>query len=273
MHHRIGFVRKGYDADVVVWDRHPLSLAATPLQVFIDGDATLDMERAASLLPVDSEAASSEKPRMRKAIDPRSKAEFCAQLATGSSITVKGIKQSFLRPWPKGSQSGDNDNALVIENGKISCFGPSSDCAHQGSKSDTHIQLQDGYVLPGLTAFTNHLGLAEWRTEASTSDGEVTAANLMVAESLVHAKHGVTLESQLFGRAQLGGVTRAIVPPLQRFRSEGSWGGLSVGIKTGQQHTILDGGIFQDDVALHVMLGPSCKGKIPRSNDHSSRAN
>ena len=42
MDHRIGFVKEGYDADLVIWDSHPLSLGATPKQVFIDGIAQLD---------------------------------------------------------------------------------------------------------------------------------------------------------------------------------------------------------------------------------------
>ncbi|KAG8897875.1 hypothetical protein FRC00_003701, partial [Tulasnella sp. 408] len=35
--HRLGYVQTGYDADIVVWDSHPLSLGATPSQVYIDG--------------------------------------------------------------------------------------------------------------------------------------------------------------------------------------------------------------------------------------------
>lgn len=31
--HRLGYVRKNYDADLVIWDSHPLALGATPLQV------------------------------------------------------------------------------------------------------------------------------------------------------------------------------------------------------------------------------------------------
>jgi adenine deaminase len=40
--HRIGYAKAGYDADLVVWDSHPLSVGATPFQVFVDGRATLD---------------------------------------------------------------------------------------------------------------------------------------------------------------------------------------------------------------------------------------
>ncbi|KAG6891468.1 hypothetical protein C0992_006199 [Termitomyces sp. T32_za158] len=35
--HRVGYIKKGMDADLVIWDSHPLALGATPVQVFIDG--------------------------------------------------------------------------------------------------------------------------------------------------------------------------------------------------------------------------------------------
>lgn len=39
--HRLGFVRPGSDADVVLWDSHPLRLGATPTHVYIDGISQL----------------------------------------------------------------------------------------------------------------------------------------------------------------------------------------------------------------------------------------
>ena len=44
--HRIGYLRVGYDADVVLWDSHPLALGATPIQVFIDGVPIFDAKTA-----------------------------------------------------------------------------------------------------------------------------------------------------------------------------------------------------------------------------------
>ncbi|KDN43658.1 hypothetical protein K437DRAFT_147093 [Tilletiaria anomala UBC 951] len=41
MGHRLGMVQNGYDADVVVWNTHPLRLGATPVQVWIDGQEQL----------------------------------------------------------------------------------------------------------------------------------------------------------------------------------------------------------------------------------------
>jgi imidazolonepropionase-like amidohydrolase len=34
---RVGSLKVGYDADVVVWDRDPLLLGARPAQVIVDG--------------------------------------------------------------------------------------------------------------------------------------------------------------------------------------------------------------------------------------------
>ena len=42
MAHRIGMLQLGADADVVLWDSHPLQLGATPKQVWIDGIQQLE---------------------------------------------------------------------------------------------------------------------------------------------------------------------------------------------------------------------------------------
>ncbi|KAF7556147.1 hypothetical protein G7Z17_g1641 [Cylindrodendrum hubeiense] len=43
--YRIGYALPGYDADIVVWDSHPLAIGATPLQVFIDGVPQLESSK------------------------------------------------------------------------------------------------------------------------------------------------------------------------------------------------------------------------------------
>lgn len=44
----------------------------------------------------------------------------------------------------------------------------------------------------------------------------------------------------------------------------GFLGGVSVGIKISGNRTILDGGVFKDDVALHFSVGQDSKGSFPR---------
>ncbi|EEB92539.1 hypothetical protein MPER_08936, partial [Moniliophthora perniciosa FA553] len=49
--HRVGKVKAGWDADLVIWDSHPLTLSATPIQVFIDGIPQLESLSASSVGP------------------------------------------------------------------------------------------------------------------------------------------------------------------------------------------------------------------------------
>ena len=44
--------------------------------------------------------------------------------------------------------------------------------------------------------------------------------------------------------------------------SEGFTSGVSTGIKTSGKKTILNGGIFQDDVAVHFSIGQESKGML-----------
>ena len=53
-------------------------------------------------------------------------------------------------------------------------------------------------------------------------------------------------------------MTRAVTAPL----SNGFAGGVSVGFKTSGKKTILDGGIFQDEIALHFTVGQEAKSEL-----------
>ena len=45
LEHRIGSIETGKDADLVVWDRHPLSLGAKPRLVMIEGEELFSAPR------------------------------------------------------------------------------------------------------------------------------------------------------------------------------------------------------------------------------------
>lgn len=40
---RLGSIKKGKDADLVVWDNHPLDVRSNPLQIFINGNKICPM--------------------------------------------------------------------------------------------------------------------------------------------------------------------------------------------------------------------------------------
>ncbi|KUI62725.1 Imidazolonepropionase [Cytospora mali] len=249
MEHRIGYVRPGYDADIVVWDSHPLSVGATPKQVFIDGVATLDpvkvKESTANVVSqqgVDVHRGAG-KPAMRAVIAEEERARFCSRSQRpGQGFVISGIHKSFVEEFPHLLPTADNEGrvednlTMVIDNGEVTCIGGDSTCRatafqmqqRRNNKGVVSIDLKDGHLSRGLIAVTSSLGMAEISMDLATGDGSVNTISLKDASSpgsIDYAKYGVSL------------------------------GGSKVKSKT----TLLNGGLFQDDVAMHVSLGEDAK--------------
>ena len=265
MDHRVGFVRSGYDADLVIWNGSPLKVGATPLQVYIDGKATIDPLKAETNVPSLYEK-SDEWPKVRPAPDPRTREMFCERARKAEKIVVTGISQSYLdlpgESGTFGSPSGEK-MTMVIEAGRISFLGRDSDAAldAEAEVDTTVIELEAGFVLPGLSAYTSGLGMREIASEDSTGDGVSSSkVSPLDPDNVLYAKYGVHLEGKAFQRAKIGGVTRAISPPLNGGDDGAFLTGVSVGIMTSGNGTLLNGGIFQDEVALHFQIGQSTKG-------------
>ena len=255
--HRVGYARAGYDADLVVWDSHPLSIGATALNVFIDGKDILDAKKTEeSLANVVSEGGRDLKPpTMRPIMAAHVREEVCTGAEKrGAKISVTGIQRSYLEKGQAASAHSGN-LTIVIDHGKIICFDSVDECTIASAESTT-INLQNGHILPGLTAVSVSLGLQEISGDSSTGDGSVGKGSFNPNDT-VYAKYGIHLDGRAFGRARIGGVTRAVTAPLYR----GFVDGVSTGIKTTGKNTILDGGIFQDDVALHFAVGQGAKGQ------------
>jgi imidazolonepropionase-like amidohydrolase len=254
--HRVGYVREGYDADLVVWDSHPLSIGATALNVFIDGKDVLDAKKTEeSLSKVVSKAHQGLKPPvMRPTVAADVKEKNCSEIEKlGAKITITGIERTYLdTSLEPTTKSGGL--TMVVDGGKIICFDSEDKCATASTESTT-ISLKNGHVLPGLTAVSVSLGLIEISSDTATGDGEIRSGS-MNPNDTVYAKYGVHLNGKAFARARIGGVTQAVTAPLYH----GFVDGVSTGIKTSGKKTILDGGIFQDDVALHFAVGQAAKG-------------
>ncbi|KAG8165756.1 hypothetical protein KVR01_004308 [Diaporthe batatas] len=276
---RVGYVRTGYDADIVVWDSHPLSVGATPRQVFIDGVATLDpagveagSARVAAAHPGADAHRGAGKPAMRATVALGERERLCAGAGDqGRGFVISGITTSFLDEFPgfaaasSSRQPARGGNlTMVIADGRVACLGAGADCSvaadtlrQAGDARVTSVRLENGHLSRGLVAVTSTLGMAEIAMAPTTGDGVVKAA----ASGAGHAKYGVSLgggktTSKNFARARLGGVTRAVQAPV----SEGGLVvGVSTGMRTGQNSTLLNGGLFQEDVAMHVALGEDAK--------------
>jgi imidazolonepropionase-like amidohydrolase len=253
----VGFVQPGYDADIVVWDSNPLSVGATPRQVYIDGRATLDTAKVADSASMATESRIFKAPKQRRVISSEV-TKFCEQqVSEGGKLVITGIRESFLdHATPESGTSGNS--SMIIENGKTVCFGDK--CAEIDTSNAAFVHLENGYVSPGLTAVSVSLGLIEIPSEGATTDGDLGSdASSSDPKNVVYAKYGVHLEGKNFKRARIGGITRAISAPT----GGGLFGGVSVGIKTKEQKVLsLDDGIFKDEVALHVQIGQASKRKL-----------
>ncbi|KAI9743083.1 MAG: hypothetical protein M1818_003378 [Claussenomyces sp. TS43310] len=251
--HRVGYIMPGYDADIVVWNTHPLAVGATPLQVYIDGKPTLDPEKVKrTVSKMRSESyPTNPQGRMRRVVTERTKSEICkTSILESDEVVITGIRRNFLRGLPSESSS-DDGLTMVLNAGKLTCLGTKEDCIPAKSGT-TFIALENGYVAPGLIAISNALGLGDIANSDDTSDGIVSAErDVLDPRQVEYAKYGIHLEGKAFKRAQYGGVTKAITSPM----AVGFLSGVSVGIKTNGKSSVLDGGIFQDDVALHLAIG------------------
>ncbi|KAH7136829.1 hypothetical protein B0J13DRAFT_449046 [Dactylonectria estremocensis] len=259
-HHRIGYARPGYDADLVVWDAHPLQVGATPSQIFIDGRPILDVAagdleaKTEKLIPVGAQDV----PEIRPTVAQEVKGQICTTAQRPrSKVAFSGIEKVLINSESVSTESVE-DYVVVVESGRIACLGQKAKCLSDETLEDVqHITLKHGHITPGLIAFGNKLGIQSIPSESSTGDGSAGKAGDALNEQkrLHYAKYGVHLHGKAFTRARIGGVTKAVTAPLF---GGGIIQGVSVGLRVGENGTILDN-IWKDDVALHLAIGQSAK--------------
>ena len=249
---RIGYLRKGYDADLVLWDRHPLQAGSSPLKVYIDGVSVLNV-------PIPDENKDDDLislPGSLEDITTDKKALRC--LEGSQEFVVKGIKQSFLKSLPSGASNITKE--MVVKGGEVLCF--QQDCSEFYSAIHSNcmkiITLKDGYVVPAGTALTTTHGITEMPSELSTGDGDVMdfvnnniLDDFSDPEKVVAAKNGLHLESKHLKWAHNSGVLKIITPPL---RNEGKK--FLTGISTAFRSDATDlNGIIKENVAIHFTIG------------------
>lgn len=261
--HRIGYCRKGYDADIAVWDAHPLEVGATPLQVFVDGQPQLDND----VVKKSTGQVFDEKlPSTAAQVSPTMRAEgtkdlkaSCAKANGVANVIITGIKKTFVDNNSRlaAKDSGSDSLELIIKNGEVACFGAEDTCQKaklhvQGVENHVSFSLANGHISRGLTAVTNALGMHEIVTESNSGDGDARGQNLNDPDTVVFAKHGVHLDGKEFARARLGGVTRAVTGAVTELDDVQ---GVTVEILTSGKKSLLHGGIVQDEVSFRLALG------------------
>ncbi|KAJ4472839.1 carbohydrate esterase family 9 protein [Lentinula edodes] len=265
--HRIGFIRKGYDADVVLWDSHPLAIGATPKQVFIDGIAQLGSpfvrpkSKALQHAPKTPNFEDEKKAALEfDGLPPLEPKESVSDVVIFQNFDTlfmdmgNGVKQVFAKDHLGAPQ------IAVVQNGKLTYIGASEGYSTNLTMTPRTVDLHGGSLAPGLLSYGSRLGLVHIAGEATTQDGEVfdiltdkASSVLGRNAAVIRAVDGLQFTTRDALLAYRSGVTTAVTAPY----SSGLLAGLSTAFNTGAAHKLIDGAIMQDEVALHVSLSLS----------------
>ncbi|KAL1744952.1 hypothetical protein HDZ31DRAFT_37449 [Schizophyllum fasciatum] len=254
MDHRIGFLRPAYDADVVIWDSHPLQLGATPTQVFVDGVPQLDnpavvhknqeLQTAPVVPDWTAEATDTIKYEGLPPLAPEGIKEQ-AVVFTGVREIV-GINETKIE--------AAEGTIVVARGGIVTCVG--HHCLKAEDSAGARIvDLAGGALSPGLVTYGAPVGLAEISSEPSTADGLVKEAGAIVPQAVDGLLFG-TRDALL---AYRHGVTRGIVAPQS---NEALVSGLSVALSLGALNKAEEGAIGQRIAALHVDVSLKAKESV-----------
>ncbi|KAM5537547.1 hypothetical protein V8D89_008760 [Ganoderma adspersum] len=270
--HRIGSLKEGYDADLVLWDSHPLVLGATPHQVWIDGVPQLSLPGSTSPILTTKPAALQALPKV-----PNFDTEAIEALkydglppleptaARADTIVFANVSSVFLRT--SGSANVEQHPIIegasmnvVVRAGRVVCLGlPSSPCVHDALHASKFelVDLAGGAISPGLTTYGSALGLEEIQGEASTRDGRApdgldrTVPGLAGGSGgLVRAVDGMQFATRHAYTAYRAGVTTGIVSP----QSDGFLSGVSAAFSLAAPHKLAEGAIVQRAGAVHVAI-------------------
>lgn len=174
--HRLGYIRPGYDADVVVWDSYPLALGATPKQTYIDGIPQI-LDPHVTHKPADAQKPTQSGDYDREtaeAVQARGDPDLWPK-KSASNIVFQNVEAMFL-PDRVDATELKQGSTVVIANGEIACAG---ECAvPEGTEFET-IDLKGGSITPGLITVGSWIGLMAIRQEKATWDGVSLAMSSM----------------------------------------------------------------------------------------------
>ncbi|EJD36586.1 composite domain of metallo-dependent hydrolase [Auricularia subglabra TFB-10046 SS5] len=244
--HRIGFIKAGHDADVVLWDAHPLHIGATPTQVFIDGIPQFDSPHRSSH-PKPQQAPKA----------PRWDRE------SRDALAYEGLQP--LVPRRRDAVAfvnvGERRETVFVQDGRV------VDAVTTAVKEQ--VDLQGGHIVPGFVTIGSHLGLEEIASEQSTTDGGVIDPLMMGVPSVlgdagaaIRAVDGLRFETRHAQVAYRAGVATAVVAPI----ASGVFSGISAALRLGETHALAPGAVVKETVALHVTIARPSASVIQASH-------
>ncbi|EKM59751.1 uncharacterized protein PHACADRAFT_181721 [Phanerochaete carnosa HHB-10118-sp] len=294
--HRIGILAEGADADVVLWDSHPLHLGAVPRQVWIDGIAQLGRADTALTPAPDAEpvlvgppkkgSVFGEIPAVPSWDEERKEAvafEGLPPLEPKKAVKGKVVLRNVLEVWIRtetglkerwSGMSEGKSGTVVLVDGTISCVGQEGWCLTEEDDA-LEIDLRGGAVGPGLMTFGSPLGIEEITQELSTQDGLLynpyianTPKILGDSGAVVRAVDALqfgTRNALVARRAGVAYATSSLSKATLFGGASTLIGGLAVTFRTGAAHALQPDAIVQPTAALQLHVGRAApwRGTMP----------
>ncbi|THH28414.1 hypothetical protein EUX98_g5775 [Antrodiella citrinella] len=278
MAHRVGSLREGVDADVVLWDSHPLRLGATPRQVWIDGIPQLVAPPSKLVGKPKTSQALQKAPHAPKWDNEREEAleweglpPLQAKKLEKGVIVLKNVRQVWTRGelglqerW--SARPGQEGGIVVLQNGAVTCVGRDDGGCYDvfDDVQRLTIDLHGGSMGPGLMSFGSPLGIEEIAGEISTMDGPLYnpfSRNVptIVGDpgGMVRAVDALQFQTRNALIAHRAGVTYATSSPAKSnflFGPESIISGLATTFRTGAAHALDTNAIVKDITALHIQI-------------------
>ncbi|KAF8664356.1 hypothetical protein AX16_000728 [Volvariella volvacea WC 439] len=267
MGHRLGYIREGWDADIVIWDSHPLALGATPIQVFVDGIAQLEpvyrtqkpsiFQNLPDVPNFDAETNMALRYDGLPPLAPKKKAAGTVIFQNVNAVYARaseGLETLFVQSNSSGP------GTVVTQNGKVMCIGNTSErgCISAfDTTSATLVDLEGGSISPGLVSFGSPLGLQHIELEPSTNDGQIfdplvkSVPEILGGDTFIaKASDGLQFASRDALLAYRAGVTIGVTAPSHsRF-----YAGLGTAFSLGAQNRAEKGANVQEVTGLHVTV-------------------
>lgn len=250
--HRIGKIAIGMDADVVVWERHPLSLGSHPLQVYIDGIPQIENVDESKWSEQGEPLKFEEYPDI---VAPKSKDACTSKSETG---VFTGIKKIILNNDEEELVSQGGDLSVVVEDGEVVCTGHCDRHIAALKQAPVYDLGGEGVVLPSLLSVgAPNLGLIEIAAEETTGDGHPNLSSGILA-----AADGLKFGGLHMDEAYKAGILTGVTAP----ESEHVVQGVSVAFATGAENALVHSSkvsaIIKEKVALHVRIGQDSKSTL-----------
>eukprot|EP01113_Clastostelium_recurvatum_P012220 TRINITY_DN1631_c0_g1_i6.p1 TRINITY_DN1631_c0_g1~~TRINITY_DN1631_c0_g1_i6.p1 ORF type:complete len:919 (-),score=171.48 TRINITY_DN1631_c0_g1_i6:80-2836(-) len=247
--HLVGSVAAGYHGDIVVWSRHALSVGATPLMVFVEGELLVNNSAAIKANP------DNQLEQVNRSAFKFSGPQACVASSGGglpapplpknADYLIKGVQL-----WTMTSGTPVTNTNIHVVNGNVSCIGDDVACPEGTTALNVFDFTGMGAVAtPGMISSGSYLGMMEVDQEMNSWDGIIYTDDA----SSVHAVDGVKMGGRHLHAAWAGGVTTHIARP----QGPALLAGVSAAFTTYGQH--LEDAIVKDQVALHISIGNVAK--------------